>query len=70
MGPGGGMMMGPGHPYFADRARHPPMGPLGPSREDFDGQGPRRGGRGGGNVHPGIMPLGPGRGTDPDSMFG
>jgi hypothetical protein len=29
LGPGGGMHVGPGHPFFADRMRHPDLGPGG-----------------------------------------
>jgi len=95
---GGGLHVGPGHPFFAERVRHPellpgggpgglhgpgglpgvrwdpinPEGLQGWNPEDFQrgapGQGSRPGGPGG--IHPDVMPMGPGRGTDWDNMFG
>jgi hypothetical protein len=73
LGPGGGMHVGPHHPFFADRQRHQPPGGLPPGArwdpirpEGLEGWSPddfvRPPGEGGGGRGGGGVPPGGGRG--------
>lgn len=56
---GGGMQVGPGHPYFMDRLRHPELQP------GMGGLRPPPPGLGGGGLQPPVPGLPPGARWDP-----